>query len=267
VGSEGTLGVITKAWLRAHPKPVHQRRSAYGFASFADGLDAMRRITQRGASPAVLRLYDVAESQRTYQTPDGINVLLVLDEGDYTMVEAGMEVVGVECETALRLDNALVEQWLGHRNDVAALEALIGKGFVVDTMEIAAPWSAMPAIYESTMAAMSAIPGTLAVSAHQSHSYQTGGCLYFTFAGKVEPDERDRYYTTAWDTGTRAVLAGGGALSHHHGVGLNRARFMREALGPAFDTLIGMKHALDPKGILNPGKLGLPSPFGEVHWP
>ncbi|MDQ6697996.1 MAG: FAD-binding oxidoreductase, partial [Actinomycetota bacterium] len=267
VGCEGTLGVITTAQLRAHRRPTHVRRAAYGFATFAEALDAMRRITQRGATPAVLRLYDETESQRTFQSADGINILLVLDEGDDTMVEAGMEVVAVECEMGLRLRDELVDQWLGHRNDVAALEALISKGFVVDTMEIAAPWNVMPSIYESTVAAMTAVPGTLAVSAHQSHSYQTGGCLYFTFAGKVEERERERYYTAAWDAGTRAVLAGGGALSHHHGVGLNRARFMRDALGPAFDTLVAVKHALDPKGILNPGKLGLPSPFGEVRWP
>ena len=63
------------------------------------------------------------------------------------------------------------------------------------------------------------------------------------------------------------MLARGGALSHHHGVGLNRSRFVREALGPAFDVLLAMKTALDPNGILNPGKLGLPDPFGEVKWP
>ena len=54
----------------------------------------------------------------------------------------------------------------------------------------------------------------------------------------------------------------GGALSHHHGVGLNRSRFVAEALGPAFEVLVATKAALDPNGILNPGKLGLPSPFG-----
>jgi alkyldihydroxyacetonephosphate synthase len=70
-----------------------------------------------------------------------------------------------------------------------------------------------------------------------------------------------------WDAGQRAVLAHGGNLSHHHGVGLNRSRFVAEALGSGFAVLVALKHALDPKGILNPGKIGLPSPFGEVHWP
>ena len=64
-----------------------------------------------------------------------------------------------------------------------------------------------------------------------------------------------------------AVLANGGALSHHHGVGLNRSRFVAEALGPGLGVLQAVKDALDPNGILNPGKLGLASPFGPVPWP
>src|SRR3954471_23132999 len=64
VGSEGTLGVITEARLRVHPVPPADRRAAFGFGSFVEGLDACRRILRRGATPAVLRLYDEAESQR-----------------------------------------------------------------------------------------------------------------------------------------------------------------------------------------------------------
>jgi len=63
------------------------------------------------------------------------------------------------------------------------------------------------------------------------------------------------------------VQAHGAAISHHHGIGINRARFMSPALGDAFDVLVTLKDALDPRGILNPGKLGLPSPFGEPGWP
>src|SRR6185503_21251823 len=108
----------------------------------------------------------------------------------------------------------------------------------------------------------------LVASAHQSHSYSDGACLYFTFAAQPPAEQRESYYRAAWDAGTRAVLANGGALSHHHGVGLNRARFMRDALGEAFDVLISVKQSLDPNCILNPGKLGLPSPYGaSPAWP
>jgi alkyldihydroxyacetonephosphate synthase len=261
VGSEGTLGIITGARLRLHPAPTHERRAAYSFASFTDGIDAMRALLQRGATPAVLRLYDPAEADRTYHTGDRA-LLLVLDEGDGALVDTTMELVAEACLGARREDDGHVAHWLERRNDVAALEALISRGYVVDTMEVAGRWRDLPAIYRATVDAIAAVPGTVAASAHQSHSYPDGGCLYFTFAAQVEPDERDGYYRAVWDAGTRAVLEAGGALSHHHGVGLNRSRFVAEALGPALDVLVAAKQALDPNGILNPGKLGLPSPFG-----
>jgi alkyldihydroxyacetonephosphate synthase len=209
----------------------------------------------------VLRLYDPVEADRTYHTGDRA-LLLVLDEGDSELVNTTMEMVAEVCRDAHHEDPQHVAHWLERRNDVAALEALISRGYVVDTMEVVGRWRDLPAIYTNTAAALSGVEGTIAASAHQSHSYTDGGCLYFTFAAKVEADDRDRYYRQAWDAGTRAVLAAGGALSHHHGVGLNRSRFVAEALGPAFDVLVATKSALDPNGILNPGKLGLPSPFG-----
>ena len=154
-----------------------------------------------------------------------------------------------------------------HRNDVSALEALISRGFVVDTMEVSASWAALPAVYERATAAIQGVEHTMVASAHQSHSYTDGACLYFTFAGKPPAADREAYYRAAWDAGQRAVLEAGGALSHHHGVGLNRSRFVSEALGAGFGVLQSVKDALDPNGILNPGKLGLAGPFGDVNWP
>ena len=182
VGSEGTLGVITGARLRLHPAPRHERRAAYGFATFVDGLDVMRRILRRGATPAALRLYDATEADRTYATGNDA-LLLVLDEGEATIVDTTMEIVAEECREAHHQDPAHVGHWLERRNDVAALEALISRGYVVDTMEVAGTWSRLPAIYETTLEALGSVPGTIAASGHQSHSYIDGGCLYFTFAG------------------------------------------------------------------------------------
>jgi alkyldihydroxyacetonephosphate synthase len=267
VGSEGTLGIITGARLQLHPKPPAEQRAAYTFATFGEGLDACRRILRRGGTPAVLRLHDTTEAVRF--GVEGKNLVIALDEGDPVVIDAAMKVVDEECRGCggEAADEAIVGAWLEHRNDVAALEALITRGYVVDTMEVAGPWSVLPAIHEAATAAISAVDGTLVASCHQSHAYTDGACLYFTFAAQVDPDQREHYYRSVWDAGTRAVLAKGGALSHHHGVGLNRSRFVREALGPAFEVLVATKAALDPRGILNPGKLGLPSPFGEVAWP
>lgn len=268
VGSEGTLGVITEASLRAAPLPPAERRAAYGFATFENGLDACRRILRRGATPAVLRLYDPVESVRTFAVA-GRAVLIVLDEAEPRLADAVLHLVGEECAGAERLDDALVDGWIAGRDDVTALATMLAAGMVVDTCEVAARWSALPRVYGDAVAALEAVPGTIVASAHQSHAYRDGACVYLTFAGQPGGGGAggDAYYVAAWDAIATAVLAAGATLSHHHGVGLNRARFLPAALGGAFDALVAVKGALDPHGVLNPGKLGLPSPWGVPGWP
>ncbi|HXQ75277.1 MAG TPA: FAD-binding oxidoreductase [Acidimicrobiales bacterium] len=280
VGSEGVLGVITGALLRLHVLPTAESRRAYGFASFAQGLEVCRLVLRRGATPAVLRLYDHAESARNFDVADHC-VLVVLDEADPGLLDATVAVVDAECAAggATPLDEGLVERWLSHRNDVSALAPLYRAGIVVDTIEISARWAALTPIYERCLGALGGIDGTLAASAHQSHAYGDGACLYFTFAGRM-PDGKatdgdtaaadawaERYYRSAWTAVMDTVIALGGAISHHHGIGINRSAFMAPALGGSLDVLAAVKEALDPRGILNPGKLGLPSPFGELGWP
>ena len=269
VGSEGTLGVITRVWLRTHPVPTHERRAAYAFTSFGAGIEASRHILQAGATPAVLRLYDAVESQRG-QGGDGTQcMMLVLDEGHTDLVDTTMSIVEHAALTAgaIPMSAGLVDAWMSHRNDTSALQGLTRKGFVVDTMEIAAPWSRLDALFDDVRSAMMAVPHARAATCHLSHSYPDGACLYFTFAATPPADRVESTYVALWDAGQRAVLAGGGNLSHHHGVGLNRGRFMAEALGSTHGVLAAIKSTLDPNGIMNPGKLGLPTPFGEVAWP
>ncbi|HWE57654.1 MAG TPA: FAD-binding oxidoreductase, partial [Acidimicrobiales bacterium] len=266
VGSEGTLGVITSARLKVHPAPPAERRAAYGFASFGAGLDACRRILRRGATPAVLRLYDAAESARQFDVADH-HVLIVVDEGDPGLIDAVMAVVADESAPASELDAGLAGHWLERRNHLPPLDDLVRGGLVVDTVEVAGPWAGLPAIYTDAGAALRRLPETLAASAHQSHAYIDGACLYFTFAGRPAGSDlttAEKYYRQAFDAVTEATVAHGGTISHHHGVGLNRARYMADHLGPAFDVFQSVKDALDPKGILNPGKLGLADPFGPL---
>ena len=271
VGSEGTLGVITEARLRIHTLPSAQERRAFGFTSFAAGLKACRMILRRGATPAVLRLYDQTESDRNFELGD-TNVLIVLDEADPDILSGTLEVVDAECSSASGahpLPHDLVERWLGHRNDVSALAPLWRAGIVVDTAEVSGPWSALPGLFDHVVDALREIDGTLAASAHQSHAYPDGACLYFTFGGRGPDGDaqwREHYYRQAWDTITDAAIAHGAAISHHHGIGLNRSRFLPRALGSGFEVLEQLKETFDPRGILNPGKFGLASPFGPAPW-
>ena len=262
VGSEGTLGVITGARLRLHPAPPVERRTAYRFDTFAGGIEACRRILRRGATPAVLRLYDVAESQQSFDEPG--NLLVVLDEGDDLLVDATMAVVGEECtgNAAEELGQGPVDRWMTHRDDAHDVDDLARLVLVGDTMEVAVRWSAAAELYETVTSALRKVEGTVWASSHLSHAYGDGACLYFSLAGRGAG-----WYVAAWNAGAAAVLASGAALSHHHGVGLAKARFLPAALGTAHGMLADLKRALDPAGVLNPGKLGLPSPFGDAGWP
>jgi alkyldihydroxyacetonephosphate synthase len=254
VGSEGTLGVITRATLVMHPLPASEQLAAYGFADFDAGLDACRRIMQRDARPAVLRLYDETESKRSFDLETC--VLIVLDEGDRLLVDATMRIVAEECAATSPLEDTLVATWLEHRNDVGALAPLWERGYVVDTIEVAGSWTSLAPMRRAVFDALHELPGMTVASVHQSHAYLDGACLYFTFAARPEHDITG-YYRQAWDRVTWTVLEHGGAISHHHGVGRNRARFVADALGTGFAVLRDLKRQLDPDNILNPGVLGV----------
>lgn len=277
IGSEGTLGVITRVWLRAHDTAPVRRKAAYFFPTFSDGVRAMREAIRADATPAVLRLYDAIESQRSHGGDGKNSTLIVLDDGEQEIVDATLAVVDrcARRHGAVSATEDRVDHWLAHRNDTSGLQALTHKGFVIDTMEVAAPWSNMDDVYARVCAAVSAVPGARSISAHVSHSYLDGACIYFTFVGQISSRdindattaEHQALYLAIWNAAQRAALNGGGNLAHHHGVGLNRGRFMRDAMGEAFNVLVAMKQALDPQDLLNPGKLGLPTTRGEVAFP
>ncbi|MEL4072956.1 FAD-binding oxidoreductase [Ochrobactrum sp. GPK 3] len=260
IGSEGTLGIIVKARLKLHRLPDYARAIAYGFKSFAIGLEACRRIMQGGANPAALRLYDELESGVQFGLPES-NVLLIADEGAQEIVDAVMAISEKVCaELGDKLDgDTIFEKWLDTRylTGKSAEGFKRSPGFVADTLEMTGCWRDLPAIYDEVVAAINAVPGTLAGSAHQSHAYVDGACLYFSLRGDVDVEKRAEWYRAAWDAANAVLIKYGAALSHHHGVGLLRAPYMKDALGSAFPLLETVKKALDPDNLLNPGKLGL----------
>jgi len=269
IGSEGTLGVITEATLQIWPRPPAVEKRAWTVGRMADGIEVLRRTLRVGAHPACLRLYDGPETARHFSLPDDRCAIVMLAEGEPDEIAWQTKVVhDVVGDTfdARAEDPKLVDDWLENRNDVSALGEVIERGIVVDTIEIAAPWTRLGPIYERVQRDVLAVDKALVCTAHSSHAYETGGCLYFTFAGMPEADPAaiDTFYDSCWEAAMAAVREGGGTISHHHGIGLVRARFLAGELGEtAMEVLTSMKSALDPNGILNPDKLGL----GDILWP
>jgi alkyldihydroxyacetonephosphate synthase len=261
MGSEGTLGVITEVTFSARPLPEARALAAAHFASFEAGLEAIRRFMRAGWRPPVVRLYDAIESRRQHAAglPEDRHLLLLVHEGPKAAVAAEVPAVMALCaeEGGLAADSGAVEHWLEHRNQVPSFRELNERGLVVDTIEVAATWDRVPALYEGVVTSLREIPEVVLASAHSSHSYRSGTNLYFTFAARVPERERmPALYEECWRRTMRATLAAGGGIAHHHGIGRVRRAFLGEELGPAgLHVLRALKHALDPDDLLNPGVL------------
>lgn len=262
IGSEGTLGIIVRIRFKLHRLPEYGRAIAWGFTSFADGLDACREILQHGANPAALRLYDNLESNIQFGLPDS-HVLLIADEGEPELVDAVLSISEKVCKVrGEQLESDVIfERWLETRylTGKSAEGFKKSPGLVADTLEMIGRWRDLEEIYDDVVAAINAVPGTLASSAHQSHAYLDGACLYFSLRGDVEKTHRATWYREAWDAANAVIIKHNASLSHHHGIGLLRSPYMKASLGETFSLLADIKKTLDPQNILNPGKLGLSS--------
>jgi alkyldihydroxyacetonephosphate synthase len=146
--------------------------------------------------------------------------------------------------------------WLRHRYAVSyRMSPVFRDGAFVDTMEVASSWERLLDLYHSVRAA---IGRHALVMAHFSHAYPDGCSIYFTFVGTAaDAAAAERLYDAIWRDGLDATTQVGGTISHHHGVGLLKAPFMAAEHREAMAIFEAAKQALDPDGILNPGKMGL----------
>jgi alkyldihydroxyacetonephosphate synthase len=258
LGSEGAFGIVTEVTLRIFPLPERRAIASFAPRDMAAGLDAIRRVLRAGWKPAVVRLYDQIETARTFSqwSPADACLLLVVCEGPPALVAGEMAAVAAAVGDAPALGEAPVEHWLSHRNEVPSWDIFLDREMMVDTIEIAATWDRVGALYKGVVAALQGVPGMLMASAHSSHSYVQGTNLYVTFAMKPEDfSQAEAGYLQAWTAVMEATLAGGGTIAHHHGIGRLRVPWLERELGGAYPVLRALKRALDPAGIMNPGTL------------
>ncbi|MEU2348378.1 FAD-binding oxidoreductase [Modestobacter sp. NPDC049651] len=280
LGSEGTLGVITELRLRVRPVPRATRYEGWSFRSWAAGLAGLQRLARHGLLPDVVRLSDEHETRTTLLQATGAGaralrgslrarrhgegcLLVVGWEGLPTLVRArqraAASVLGEE--GAARLGRRVGEQWRRDRFTAPYLrDRLLDGGLLVEVLETAATWTALPAVYDAVRGALQtslAAPGKQPlVLTSVAHGYATGASLTFTVLADRDDDLPIQQWLSAKRAATDALLAAGGTLTHHSAVGVDHRPWLAEEVGGlGVDVLRAVKRQLDPHGICNPGVL------------
>ncbi|MEU6405104.1 FAD-binding oxidoreductase [Streptomyces sp. NPDC046985] len=272
LGSEGAFGVITSVTVRLRPLPQTRVYEGWRFASFEEGAAALRRLAQDGPRPTVLRLSDETETLIGLADPGALGASGALEPAGCQAVagyEGAAEDVAYRRERAAEvlrasggapLGEAPGERWAHGRYAAPYLrDALLDAGAFAETLETAAFWSRVPELYAAVRGALTAAlteSGTPPlVMCHISHVYENGASLYFTVVS-AQGEDPVAHWAPAKRAASDAILAAGGTISHHHGVGADhRDWYVREAGELGVEALRSVKRRLDPSGLLNPGVL------------
>jgi alkyldihydroxyacetonephosphate synthase len=257
LGSEGTLAVITEAWVRVQPRPERRRSATVLFPDFATGLDAMRAVVQAGLRPANCRLLEPEEARLTL-AGDGSAALMVL----------GFEEVVEPADRAFALCAA-------HGGEVAEgrgggsgawreaflrapylRDTFAAMGVLSETFETAITWERLPGLVAQVKGAAEAALGEGTVMCRVTHAYPDGAAPYFTVLAPVARGEELERWGRVKAAASGAILAAGGTITHHHAVGRDhRPYYDRQRPEPFADALRAAKAAVDPRALLNPGVL------------
>jgi len=290
LGSEGVFGIITEAKVRLHAAPTANEYRGYLFKDFAGGIAAIRQAEASGVGATMLRLSDHIETKfyrafgavgktlsfrdrfaQLYLDNRGFNekscALIAGFEGEATAVvdtRLRFDVIAKK-HGAMPLGEAQGQRWKeGRFHGPYLRDPMMDRGVGVDTFETAASWSKLDAMHVSVRDALeNAVRETAPraggrgiVGCHVSHSYIDGASLYFTCIFPRQLDDEIGQWRTIKKAASDAIIANGGTISHHHGIGEDHLPWLVTEKGSlGIDILRAVKMVLDPKGIMNPGKL------------
>ncbi|MCW2714498.1 MAG: linked oxidase domain protein [Frankiales bacterium] len=267
LGSEGTLGVITEAWLRAQPRPASRWAATLAAPDLATGGRGVRALLQAGLLPATCRLLDPAEASLTGTLATGEAALVLGFESLAAPAASDGELALELCRgEGLRVlesggRGAAGQAWRSSFLRAPYLrESLVLLGVLVETFETAVTWdrfdALVAAVTAATRDALQQVCGGGRVTCRLTHAYVDGCAPYFT----VLAPSRRGCEVAQWDdvkaAASEALTAAGGTITHHHAVGRDhRPWYDRQRPDPFALALAGAKAAVDPAGVLNPGVL------------
>ena len=265
IGSEGTLGVITRASFKLVKIPETRLFRAFLFKDFSTGIHACRDIVQR-VKPSILRLFDQAETVSIIKDVIGFDkpgaFMNLAVEGEKSFADLEMKIVFEICEKygAEDLGSDYGEKWYQNRITFFYPGHIMNNPQMFGTMDTVSSYENMEKIYWAMKHSVEDNFPNVRFIAHCSHWYDWGTMLYDRFImdePPEDPEEAIRLHNQIWNAGVRAAMENGGVINDHHGIGLKLSRLMKEQYGPAMQVLEGLKKSLDPNGIMNPYKLGL----------
>jgi alkyldihydroxyacetonephosphate synthase len=284
LGSEGRMGILTKATVRIRPLPEKELFYGIFFRDWESGMDAVRKAVQDGCPLSMMRLSDPQETETT--------LILSGRERLVDVANRSLNVLGYGKERCL-----LIVAVTGNDRSVSQIRkqatsifrahgglpaiSMIGKmwqksrflspylrntlweaGYAIDTLETAVSWSAVHELHKEIKTTMqqasSSVDRSILVFAHLSHIYRDGASIYVTFLFPRDPDPEKMLegWREIKESASQTIIKAGGTISHQHGVGLDHAPYLEAEKGPlGMDTLNTVCRTFDPKGILNPGKL------------
>jgi alkyldihydroxyacetonephosphate synthase len=265
IGSEGSLGVITRVRLQLAPLPAARHFEVVSFRSVEAGIEAVRKSLQGGLRPSVVRLYDEVATRITLSPVVGKELpgvaTVICFEGDAAVAAAERESMlkVIRAHDGTVLDGALGEIWWEHRYDFYAPPHAPELPAVWGTIDVVATYARLLHTYNALQEAVAkpyAARG-LKLRSHLSHWYQWGAMIYARFVLPDGGSDAVALHDRIWKDGVTAALGAGAVMNDHHGVGLKLAPYMPAQHGAGLDVLRRIKKTLDPNGVMNPGKLGL----------
>ncbi len=265
IGSEGTLGIMTKAQMRIYDQPEVRKFRGFLFKNMSDAFSASRELLQK-FKPSVMRLYNEAETASLIKKIVGVE-----KPGAFMnlAIEGVSEIVAVEEKIMLDtfakyhaedLGSEYGEKWWNEKITFFYPGHMMDLPQLFGTMDTIAPYDKIENIYWAMKEAIETNFPMAKFIAHFSHWYEWGCMIYDRFIvdnPPQDPHEALRLHNAIWSLGVRTAIANGGVVNDHHGVGIKLGRLMKEQYGPAMQVFEGLKKQLDPNGIMNPFKLGL----------